>query len=79
MKNHNAEKNEVKKLKYHYHVMNKRKILLFRYDNVPHFPRIKTHPHHKHVGNTVRNSNVSGLIEVVDEVERLIIKDKTLS
>jgi hypothetical protein len=24
---------------------------VFRYDNAPHHPEIKTHPHHKHIGD----------------------------
>lgn len=68
------ERTQIKKLKYRYHVMNKSKDLIFRYDNVAHFPKIKTHPHHKHVKNRVIESQSPGLLEVMDEVESLIIK-----
>lgn len=70
------ERNQINKLKYRYHIMDKDKKLIFRYDNVPHFPKIKTHPHHKHIEHSVVESQVSGLIEVIDEVETLIIKER---
>lgn len=70
------EKNQINKLKYRYHVMDKDKQLIFRYDNVAHFPKIKTHPHHKHTKLRVVESQNPGLIEVIDEVESLIIKER---
>jgi len=68
------ERIQIKKLKYRYHVMDKSKILIFRYDNVPHFPKIKTYPYHKHTKDKVIESQAPGLLEVIDEVESLIIK-----
>ena len=70
------ERIQIKKLKYRYHVMDKSKILIFRYDNVPHFPKIKTHPDHKHTKNRVIESQAPGLLEVVDEIESLILHDR---
>mgnify|MGYP001607395087 FL=1 len=70
------ERNQINKLKYRYHVMDKNKQLILRYDNVPHFPKIKTHPHHKHTEHRVIESQSPGLLEVIDEVETLIIKEK---
>ena len=52
------------------------KKLIFRHDNVPHFPKIKTHPHHKHTRYRVTESQSPGLLKVIDEVETLIIKEK---
>ena len=49
--------------------MDKQKQLIFRYDNVPHFPKIKTHPHHKHIKDTVTSSRAPDLLEVIDDVE----------
>lgn len=69
------ERIEIKRLKYRYHVMDKNKNLIFRYDNVPHFPKIKTHPHHKHIKNKVAESRVPGLLEVIEEIETLILKE----
>lgn len=70
------EINKISKLKYRYHVMDNDKQLIFRYDNVPHFPKIKSHPHHKHMKHRVAESQLPGLLEVIDEVETLIIKEK---
>jgi len=70
------ERNHINKLKYRYHAMDKDKKLIFRHDNVPHFPKIKTHPHHKHTRYRVTESQSPGLLEVIDEVETLIIKEK---
>lgn len=55
--------------------MDKKKQLLFRYDNVPHFPKIKSHPHHKHLPKSVIESNTPELLQVIDEVETLIVKE----
>lgn len=71
------ESNRVERLKYRYHVMDKQKQLILRYDNVPHFPKIKTHPHHKHIKDTVTSSQAPDLLEVIDEVEALIITEGT--
>lgn len=70
------EGSEVQRVKYRYHVMDKSKELVFRYDNVPHFPNVKTHPHHKHTKDSVIKSKAPGLLEVIDEVEGFIVKEK---
>jgi len=72
------ERIEIKKLKYRYHVMDKNKQLIFRYDNVPHFPKIRTHPHHKHTKGKVIESKTVGLLEVIEEIETLIIAQPIL-
>lgn len=69
------ERIEIKKLKYRYHVMDNNKELIFRYDNVPHFPKIKTHPHHKHTKDKVSESRMPGLLEVIEEIETLILRE----
>jgi hypothetical protein len=66
------EKTTAVRIKYRYHVMNQEKQLVIRYDNVPHHPKIKTHPHHKHIKNRVIESNAPGLLEVIDEIEMFI-------
>ncbi len=66
--------NEIERLKYRYHVMDKDKQLVFRYDNVNHHPEISTHPHHKHLPDSIVKSSAPNLIEIIEEVETLIIK-----
>jgi hypothetical protein len=38
------------KFKYSYHWLNPNNITIFRWDNAPHFPNLKTFPFHRHVG-----------------------------
>jgi hypothetical protein len=40
---------EVRHLRYRYHFQDKEKNLVYRYDNTPHFPNLKSFPHHKHL------------------------------
>ncbi|MGI9860130.1 DUF6516 family protein [Moorella naiadis] len=39
---------DAQRRKYAYHWQDKDDKLLVRWDNVPHWPEIETHPHHKH-------------------------------
>ncbi len=68
------KRTEVEKVKYRYHLMDKSKKLIFRYDNVPHHPEIKTHPHHKHINKEITESYGQDLIKVIEEIEKLVIK-----
>lgn len=47
---------------------------IFRYDNAPHHPEIRTHPHHKHTGarNTLMPSPEPTLVQILDEIEKLL-------
>jgi hypothetical protein len=47
---------------------------LFRYDNAPHHPKIKTHPHHKHIGpgDKISPSGEPSLAQVLEEIESLM-------
>jgi len=36
---------------YAYHYQTPDGIMIFRYDNTPHFPNLATFPHHKHEGS----------------------------
>lgn len=40
---------ELRKVEYVYHYQAQDGSLIFRYDNLPHYPDLSTHPHHKHV------------------------------
>lgn len=68
------ERNQVSRAKYRYQVMDNKKNLVFRYDNVAHHPETTTHPHHKHLPGKIVNSSAPNLIEVIEEVELFIIK-----
>lgn len=45
---------------------------IFRYDNAPHYPRLPTFPHHKHVGSKVIAAEEPTLKQVLDEIADLI-------
>ena len=62
------------KLRYAYHYQNESDEVIFRYDNVPHYPNLPTHPHHKHIGSTVEPSQAPDLSEVLREIEQLIFE-----
>ncbi len=62
---------------YRYHFMSSEKRMIFRYDNAPHHGEVDTHPHHKHVSNEVRASNMPDFREVLDEATALVIQNMT--
>ncbi|MBS4028357.1 MAG: hypothetical protein KGZ58_06935 [Ignavibacteriales bacterium] len=62
-----------KKYSYAFHYF-KDKQLIFRYDNTPHFPSLKTFPHHKHLANgNVVESIAPSLSDVLKEIETHIV------
>jgi hypothetical protein len=66
------------RIRYRYHYMNSDGTLIFRYDNVPHYPEIRTFPHHKHLLDTVIESDQVNLRQVVEEVIEELILDRYL-
>jgi len=44
------------------------------YDNVPHHPEIKTHPHHKHIRDSVVATQPPDLGEVLREIDAVLYK-----
>ncbi|MBL4585604.1 MAG: hypothetical protein JKX84_00895 [Flavobacteriales bacterium] len=56
------------KIKYRYHFMDRNGELIFRYDNSGHFPKMRTHPHHKHLRNAVIESAEPDLADVLLEI-----------
>ena len=64
--------NPIKKT-YTYHYQQADGTMVFRYDNAPHFPKLPTAPHHKHVGeNDVITADSPDLESVLKEIEALI-------
>ena len=70
------ERNVIVKTRYAYHYQDKDDELIFRYDNVPHHPEVKTHPHHKHVGNKILPTQPPDLSEVLREIDEMIYSNK---
>jgi len=46
----------LKRLRYSYHYQDASGDLIFRYDNAPHHPEVRTHPHHKHTPHGVEEA-----------------------
>jgi hypothetical protein len=55
-------------LDYRYHFQDGQNMLIFRYDNTPHFPNLSSFPHHKHLVHTVIECQKPTLEEVLQEI-----------
>ncbi|MGB3916069.1 hypothetical protein J9253_02700 [Thiothrix litoralis] len=62
-----AEESTLVTLGYRYHFQNDANVLMFRYDDTPHFPALPTFPHHKHTRDTVIAHNKPNLLDVLQE------------
>jgi len=51
--------------------MNNKGALVFRYDNAPHH-QVSTFLHHKHIPMDIIASCPPGLIDVIDEIEKMV-------
>jgi len=63
-----VEQGHLAHLAYRYHFQDEGNKLVFRYDNTPHFPRLKAFPNHKHLPDDVIPSTRPSVREVLDEV-----------
>ena len=63
----------IQRISYTYHYQREDGIMLFRYDDAPHFPTLPNAPHHKHRGEEdVIASEPPDLQSVLKEIEALI-------
>lgn len=69
-----VEGNQLSCLGYRYHFQDEKNILIFRYDDTPHFPEIDTFPHHKHYFDDVLSSQKPTVIDVINEVKMIVDK-----
>ncbi len=67
-----VQRYSIVKDRYAYHYQRANGELVFRYDNVPHYPDIKTFPHHKHISETVILSRPPDLSEVLREIDGIM-------
>ena len=65
------EADQIKHLGYRYHFQDQQNNLIFRYDNTPHFPDLKSFPHHKHLKNKVEDSDEPLILDVINEAKLL--------
>ncbi len=56
---------------YAYHI-SKGSELIIRWGNAPHHKQIRTFPHHKHVGETILESNEVEIEVILKDLERMI-------
>ncbi|MEK6616539.1 MAG: DUF6516 family protein, partial [Bacteroidota bacterium] len=68
------EKRQIEKYRYHYQGANEK--MIFRWDNAPHFQKIKSFPHHIHIGNKVKESVHPSWDEIFLQVINHIEKEK---
>jgi len=67
-----GEEGHVEHLGYRYHFQDRDNNLVFRYDNTPHFPDLKTFPNHKHLPDKVMAAKRPSVFEVLKEVNELL-------
>ncbi|MCP4166924.1 MAG: hypothetical protein GY759_13685 [Chloroflexi bacterium] len=67
-----VERYTIIKARYAYHYQKADGTLVFRYDNVPHHPEIKTYPHHKHIGEKIAATRPPDLSEVLREIDGIL-------
>jgi hypothetical protein len=60
--------------KYRYHYQDAKEKLIFRWDNAPHFPKLKSFPHHLHICDKVKESARPSIEEVLLQVIKNIEK-----
>lgn len=62
---------KISHLGYRYHFQNRDNVLLFRYDNTPHFPDLKAFPHHKHLPDRVVDTDKPAIVDVIGKARLL--------
>jgi hypothetical protein len=62
-----GEAGRLKRLGYRYHFQDKQNKLVFRYDNMPHFPGLENFPHHKHLPDKISGTEENSILKVIEE------------
>lgn len=70
-----AERQTVRRVNYSFHYQRADGMLVFRYDNSPHYPNLPSFPDHKHEGGAVRGAKAPDLADVLREIDALIYPD----
>ena len=66
-----VEHGNIKHLGYRYHFQDTKNKLIFRYDNTPHYPNLKSFPHHKHSKREVIAVEKPSIPNVLEEVKSI--------
>ncbi|MEW6187978.1 MAG: DUF6516 family protein [Thermodesulfobacteriota bacterium] len=61
--------------KYRFQYMNSREHFVFRYDNAPHHPEIKTFPDHKHLSEGIIPSIRPSFKDILNEISAFILSE----
>jgi hypothetical protein len=67
-----SETGHIKRLGYRYHFQDRYNNIVFRYDNTPHFPKLVSFPHHKHIKNQVIEIDPPSIPNVIREASELV-------
>ena len=68
-----VEAGHIMHLGYRYHFQGQENRLVFRYDNTPHFPAIKSFPHHKHLPDKIYAAGEPSILNMIEEA-RLVVQ-----
>lgn len=60
--------------KYSYHWQKENGEMLIRWDNSPHYKKLKTFPHHRHESDNVLPSHRITIDEIIEEIRKVIEK-----
>lgn len=66
-----VETGRIRHLGYRYHLQDGQNNLVFRYDNTPHFPEVKSFPHHKHLPDKVVSTKEPSIFQIIEEASRV--------
>lgn len=66
--------NTFQRISYRYHYQSSVGKTIFRYDDAPHHPNIKTYPHHKHLFDKVLEYSHPDIETVIKEVKEYLMK-----
>jgi len=69
-----VEEGEIIWLSYRYHWQDPIGCLILRYDDAPHHKEVETYPEHKHETETTVASQRPSLLDVLNEIHRLLSK-----
>lgn len=62
--------------RYSYHWQTESGEMLIRWDNAPHWKKLKTFPHHKHSGDKILSTHQPLIEEVLAEIKHKILERK---
>ncbi|EKQ54182.1 MAG: hypothetical protein B655_0984 [Methanobacterium sp. Maddingley MBC34] len=63
---------KLEKLDYSYHLQDKNKKLIVRWDNAPHHPGLENYPHHFHDGQNVKGVPKTTFHDILEELSQIL-------